>query len=159
MLASFVFIPCICRVIGIIFYLNHVLLESFTSTGVQNEKCFANWRKWTKYSNLYEHAAILKTRKTHRRGVSLRGYYSNIWNSQRKFKNSTQNMCIYKAPTIHVCKMAPIQKVPLKMLFQLELLTLLNLERDFNTSPGVKKKETFWRPAPLLESHSECNWC
>ena len=44
---------------------------------------------------------------------------------------------------IRVCKMAPIQKVLLRMLFQLELLTLLNLERDFDiVGPREEKRAT-----------------
>ena len=39
--------------------------------------------------------------------------------------------------------MAPIQKVLLRMLFQLELLTLLNLERDFDiVGPREEKRAT-----------------
>lgn len=41
---------------------------------------------------------------------------------------------------IRVCKMAAIQKALLRMLFQLELLTLLNLERDFDTGLVHERK-------------------
>lgn len=41
---------------------------------------------------------------------------------------------------VRVCKMAAIQKALLRMLFQLELLTLLNLERDFDTGLVHERK-------------------
>ena len=85
---------------------------------------------------------------------------------------------------IRVCKMAAIQKALLRMLFQLELLTLLNLERDFDTGlvherkrererEGGKERErereswekkeeerrrTVWLAVCCCQPHSEYNW-
>lgn len=96
------------------------------------------------------HGSVSRSWKAHCSSIyRAHGYYPKVCsNRKKKWSLKMEFLCtdhsrLRYPRCIRVCKMAPIQKVLLRMLFQLELLTLLNLERDFDiVGPREEKRAT-----------------